>query len=61
MGQPAVATVLIGTTQRNPYNDATPNDDVAGTFVPEITSQLAAVHNALADDLIALGLRPCST
>lgn len=61
MGQPAVATALIGTSQKNPYNDANPSDDVAGTFVPEITSQLTALHNALADDLIALGLRPCST
>lgn len=61
MGQPAVATALIGSAQKNPYNDANPSDDVAGTFVPEITSQLTALHNALADDLIALGLRPCST
>lgn len=61
MGQPAVATALIGTPQKNPYNDANPSDDVAGTFVPEITSQLTMLHNALADDLIALGLRPCST
>lgn len=61
MGQPAVATALIGSARKNPYNDANPGDDVAGTFVPEITSQLTTLHNALADDLIALGLRPCST
>lgn len=61
MGQPAVATALIGSPTKNAYNDANPSDDVAQTFVPEIVSELTKLHNALADDLIALGLRPCST
>lgn len=61
MGQPAVATALIGTATKNAYNDANPSDDVANTFVPEIVAQLTGLHNALADDLIALGLTPCST
>lgn len=60
MGQPAVATALIGTATKNAYNDANPSDDVANRFVPEIVSQLTALHNGLADDLIALGLTPCS-
>ena len=60
MGQPAVATALIGTAMKNAYNDANPPDDVANTFVPEIVAQLTALHNGLADDLIALGLTPCS-
>lgn len=60
MGQPAVATALIGTSLKNAYNDANPSDDVANTFVPEIVAQLTLLHNALADDLIALGLTPCS-
>lgn len=60
MGQPAVATALIGTSTKNAYNDANPSDDVANTFVPEIVAQLTLLHNGLADDLIALGLSPCS-
>ena len=60
MGQPAVATALIGTATKNAYNDANPSDDVANTFVPEIVAQLTLLHNGLADDLIALGLTPCS-
>ena len=60
MGQPAVATALIGSATKNAYNDANPSDDVQNTFVPEIVSQLTALHNGLADDLIALGLTPCS-
>jgi hypothetical protein len=59
-GQPAVATALIGAALRNAYNDANPVDDAAGTFVPEIINQLTLIHNGLADDLIALGLTPCS-
>jgi hypothetical protein len=64
MGLPAVATALIGTSLKNAYNDANPSDDVAGTFVggPDgIVQQLTNLHNALADDLIAAGLTPCST
>lgn len=60
MGQPAVATALIGTATKNAYNDANPSDDVANTFVPEIVAQLTLLHNGLADGLIALGLTPCS-
>lgn len=60
MGQPAVATALIGTATKNGYNDANPSDDVANTFVPEIVAELTKLHNGLADDLIALGLTPCS-
>lgn len=61
MGMPAVATVLIGSDQKIPYNDARPQDDVTGQFVPEITEQLTGLTNALADDLTAAGLTPCAT
>lgn len=60
-GQPAVATAVIGGPLKNAYNDAGPAEDAAGQFVPEIVAQLTTLHNALADDLIALGLRVCST
>lgn len=61
MGQPAVATAVIGSAMKNAYNDADPSNDAAGTFVPEIVAQLTALHNALADDLTGLSLTPCST
>jgi hypothetical protein len=60
-GMPAVATAVIGGALKNAYNDASPSDDVAGTFVPEIVNQLTLLHNGLADDLLALGLAVCSS
>lgn len=60
MGMPAVATVLIGSGLRNSYNDANTADDVDGDFVPELGARLTVLTNALADDLIALGLTPCA-
>lgn len=59
-GSPAVTAAVIGGPMKNAYNDANLSDDVAGTFVPEIVAQLTVLHNGLADDLIALGLTPCS-
>ena len=61
MGMPAVATALIGTNQKIPYNDADPADDVAGQFVNELTSELTKIHAGLRDDLITAGFVPCST
>ncbi|WP_448659784.1 DUF4331 family protein [Sphingomonas sp. CJ99] len=60
MGMPAVATALIGTNRKNAYNDANPSDDAAGTFVPDLGGELTTLTNALADDLIGLGLTPCA-
>ena len=63
-GGPAVAPALIGGTLKNPYNDGNLSNDVAGDYVGGtggIVNQLTLLHNALADDLIALGLRVCST
>lgn len=59
-GMPAVSAAVIGAATKNSYNDLGPAEDVAGVFVPEITAQLTILHNGLADDLIALGLTPCS-
>ena len=55
-----LAAVIRG-PMKNAFNDANPAEDVAGQFVPEIVAELTNLHNALADDLIALGLRVCST
>lgn len=60
-GMPAVSAALIGADMKNAYNDADPADDAAGRFTPELIKQLTVLHDGLADDLIALGLTPCST
>lgn len=59
MGQPAIATALIGTSQKNPYNDANPTIDVSGQFRTEETNLLNGLYNNIADDLTNLGLRLC--
>lgn len=60
MGMPAVATALVGSALKDNYNDDDPADDAAGTYVPEFTKQLTTLTNALADDLVAAGLKPCA-
>jgi hypothetical protein len=61
MGMPAVSTALIPSSRKVPYNDASPADDAAGNFVPDLTSTLTGLTNALADDLVGAGLSPCAT
>lgn len=61
MGMPAVSTALIGSSVKNAYNDASPADDAEGTFVAELSANLTALTNALADDLVGAGLTPCAT
>jgi hypothetical protein len=61
MGMPAVATALISTSQKNPYNDATPADDTAGRFQTDIKATLTGLTNALADDFQRLSLSMCAT
>ncbi|MEO6387239.1 MAG: DUF4331 family protein [Croceibacterium sp.] len=61
MGMPAVSTALIGSSRKTAYNDASPADDAAGTFVPDLSTTLTGLTNALADDLVARGLSPCAT
>lgn len=58
MGMPAVSTALI--QDKNGYNDASPTDDVAGTYVSEIVATLTAYHDALDDDLANASLVPCT-
>ena len=60
MGMPAVSTALISSGQKIPYNNANPAVDASGQFVPDITSTLTGLTNALADDLTALKLNPCA-
>ena len=60
MGNPAVATVLIGSSARNTYNDASQSADIAGTFRAEETAGLVNFMNAIGDDLTNLGLKICA-
>lgn len=58
LGMPGVAVMLIDDTDA--YNDGDPADDVAEVFVSEIVEHLSALHDALDDDLVAMGLTPCA-
>lgn len=60
MGMPAVATALIGSSQKNPYNDVGPPADSAGQFRAEETALLTGLFNAIGDDLERLGLKLCA-
>ena len=57
-GMPAINTAVI--TSKDDYNQADPADDANGDFVPEIIANLTALHEALDDDLVGLGLTPCT-
>lgn len=61
-GMPAISTALIsGNASKNAYNDDTPTIDATAKWVPEIAGTLTILTNALADDLVRLGLTPCAT
>lgn len=60
MGQPAIATALIGSSLKNPYNDANPTNDLAGTFRADETTQLTNLMNAIGDDLTSIQLDICA-
>ena len=60
MGVPAVATVVISSAAKVPFNDADPATDATGQFVPEIQNTLTGLSRALADDFDKLGLARCA-
>lgn len=60
MANPAVATVVIGSSQKNPYNDDSPAVDGTRKYVTEIQTTLTGLTNALADDFTARGLHLCA-
>ena len=60
MGMPAVATALIGTSAKVPYNDDSPSVDGTRKYVNEITATLGVLANALQDDFGRLGLSICA-
>ncbi len=57
-GMPAINSAVI--TDREDYNAASPADDAAGLFVPQIIENLTGLHAALDDDLIGAELVPCA-
>jgi Domain of unknown function (DUF4331) len=60
MGMPAVATALVsGNPRKAAYNDANPVNDVKD-FLADWGMRLKTFHDALDDDLMALGVVPCS-
>jgi hypothetical protein len=61
MGMPAVATAVIASSVKTPYNDASPSDDETNRFLPDIRAQLTVLANVLADDWQSRGLTICAT
>jgi hypothetical protein len=60
MGMPAIATAVISSAQKVPYNDDSPAQDSSFKWVPEIRSVLTGLTNALADDFDRLNLTKCA-
>lgn len=60
MGMPVVATVLIGSPLKSPYNDVSPSTDLQGTFRADETTQLTNLMNAIGDDLTSIQLDICA-
>lgn len=60
MGMPAIATALIGSSAKNPYNDDSPGQDAGRKYVNEITTTLAVLANALQDDFARANLSICA-
>lgn len=58
MGQPAIATALIASSNKDAYNLADPTGDES--FVGDIVATVIFVANALDDDLKSAGLTPCA-
>lgn len=61
MGMPAIATALIGTSAKIPYNDSNTGEDAAGRWTSEIKATLTGLHTILGDDLARLSLVSCAT
>ncbi len=57
-GMPAISTALIMSSDS--YNTADPVNDSNGEFVPEILGSLEFLHGALDEQLLSLGLTPCT-
>ncbi|MBF5089334.1 DUF4331 domain-containing protein [Novosphingobium sp. NBM11] len=61
MGNPAIATVLVRSANKNAFNDDTPaNDAVNDKWFSEFEFELDDLFNLIGDDLTNLGLKICA-
>lgn len=61
MGNPAIATVLVGSPTKNSFNDDTPTGDVTGEkYYAEYITELNKLYNLIGDDVDSLGLKICA-
>jgi hypothetical protein len=62
MGNPAVATVLIGSSMKLAFNDDTPTGDVTNQkYLAEYKNELHKLFDLIGDDLENLQLKICAT
>lgn len=59
MGQPVVATVLLLTKDKDPFNESDPAADA--DYAALMTARLQELHTGLDDAITAKGLTPCAT
>ena len=52
--------MLIGSPNKDVYNDVQPSTDVQGTFRSDETAQLTNLMNAIGDDLTDIQLEICA-
>lgn len=61
MGNPAIATALVGSSMKNSFNDDTPADDVINDkYYAEYISELNKLFGLIGDDVESLGLKICA-
>ena len=60
VGDPVIATALIGSSLKNSYNDASPTTDVSGSILADEKTQLTLLMNSLGDDLTNIQLDVCA-
>lgn len=61
MGNPAIATALVGSSKKVAYNDDTPESDATNEkYLSEYKSELNKFFGLIGDDLEGLGLKICA-
>jgi len=61
MGNPAIATALVGSSKKLSFNDDTPTDDVAADkYYSEYISELNKLFGLIGDDVEKLQLKICA-
>ncbi len=61
MGNPAIATALVGSSMKNTFNDDTPaGDATSDKYYAEYRSELNKLFGLIGDDVESLGLKICA-